>query len=109
MRKENEKYCFSCGTSIDSRAVNCPKCGVAQPDISVNTTLNTHWLAVLLLALLLGIFGAHRFYLRRTGSAILMLITIGGLGIWYLVDLIMIITGNFRDHYGRPIKLSMEK
>lgn len=106
MRNEYEKYCFSCGTTIDSRAAVCPKCGVSQPDINRNTSVNTRWLAVFLLALVVGVFGAHRFYTGRIGSGILMLITIGGLGIWYLIDLIMIVTGNFNDAYGRPIRIS---
>lgn len=104
MRTEQEKYCFNCGTSIDSRAAVCPKCGVPQPDAAQNKPFNTQWLAVLLLCWILGVFGVHRFYLGRVGSGILMLITIGGLGIWYLVDLIMVITGNFRDANGQPIK-----
>jgi hypothetical protein len=57
----------------------------------------------LALALLIGPFGAHRFYADRTGSAILMLVTLGGLGIWWLFDLIVIAAGGFRDSDGRLI------
>ena len=57
-------------------------------------------LVALLLCLLLGVFGAHRFYVGKMGTAILMLVTLGGLGIWYLVDLILVLAGSFRDSEG---------
>ena len=108
MRTDLEKYCFSCGTAIDSRAAVCPKCGVPQPDVPRNKTLNNKWLAALLLCWILGVFGAHRFYLGKTGTGILMLITLGGLGIWYLIDLILIITGNMRDNNGELVRSMIE-
>lgn len=108
MRTDQEKYCFSCGAAIDSRAEICPKCGVPQPDVPRNKSVNTKWLATLLLCWILGVFGVHRFYLGRVGTGILMLITIGGLGIWYLIDLILVITGNFRDENGQQIKPTIQ-
>ena len=60
-------------------------------------------LAAALLCFFLGCLGAHRFYLRKTGTAILMLITLGGLGIWALVDLIFICVGSFRDKEGKRV------
>jgi hypothetical protein len=57
----------------------------------------------LILSAVLGVFGAHRFYAGKTGTALLMLITLGGLGIWWLVDLILIAAGGFRDSDGRLI------
>ena len=60
-------------------------------------------LAAALLCFFLGVFGAHRFYLRKTGTAILMIVTLGGLGIWTLVDLIFIVVGSFRDKEGRRV------
>ncbi|MEA2722942.1 MAG: hypothetical protein QOH59_713 [Gemmatimonadales bacterium] len=53
------------------------------------------------LAALLGPFGAHRFYVGKTGTAVLMLCSVGGLGLWYLYDLIMVAGGSFRDSDGR--------
>ena len=58
----------------------------------------------LLLCLLLGGLGIHRFYVGKIGTGILMIITFGGLGIWVLIDLIMIAVGSFKDKQGLPIK-----
>jgi hypothetical protein len=53
-----------------------------------------------MLAIFLGVFGAHRFYVGKTQTAILQAITLGGLGLWYVYDNIMIAAGSFRDGEG---------
>ena len=58
----------------------------------------------LILCLLLGGFGAHRFYVGKPLTAILMILTLGGVGIWALMDLIIIATGGFKDSKGLKIK-----
>ena len=62
------------------------------------------FIATLLLAWFLGQFGFHRFYVGKTASAVLMLLTVGGLGIWWLIDLIAIARGNFEDAEGVPVR-----
>lgn len=62
------------------------------------------WLVTLLLSLFLGTLGVHRFYVGKIGTGILQLITLGGCGVWTLIDLIMIVTGNFTDKDGYVIK-----
>ncbi len=62
-----------------------------------------NWLATLLLCLFVGGMGIHRFYVGKIGTGILQLITLGGCGIWTIIDLIMIITGNFTDKDGNKI------
>lgn len=57
-------------------------------------------LVTLLLAFFLGVFGVHRFYVGRIGSGILQALTLGGLGIWWLYDNILILAGSFRDRDG---------
>jgi hypothetical protein len=57
----------------------------------------------LLLALLLGPFGGHRFYVGRVRSGVVMALTLGGAGIWYLYDLIVVAAGGFHDAEGRLV------
>jgi TM2 domain-containing membrane protein YozV len=61
-------------------------------------------LVVTLLAWFLGVFGAHRFYLDKIGTALLMLFTVGGLGIWATIDFIMAVAGVMKDKDGKLIK-----
>lgn len=110
MKSENEKYCVNCGEVIDAKAEICPKCGVRQP-MAYNDTDNfqskpvkhtdDRWLITLLLCVFLGELGVHRFYVGKIGTGILMLITLGGCGIWWLIDLIFIVTNQFTDDEGR--------
>jgi len=58
---------------------------------------------VLVACSFLGTFGAHRFYAGKIGTAILQILTLGGLGIWTLIDFIMIIVGAFTDKQGNKI------
>lgn len=62
------------------------------------------WLVTLLLSIFLGGIGADRFYVGKIGTGILKLITLGGCGIWSLIDLVMIITGKFTDKDGNVIQ-----
>ena len=61
-------------------------------------------LVVTLLSFFLGELGVHRFYLGKFGTGIAMPLTVGGLGIWALIDFIMAVCGAMKDKDGLPIK-----
>ena len=100
----NQQFCRSCRKVISSLAPTCPHCGattglrVAPEGASPKTRL-----VALLLCFLFGMIGVHRFYVGKIGTGILQILTLGGFGIWVLVDLIMIIVGSFTDKQGRPL------
>jgi hypothetical protein len=57
----------------------------------------------LILASVLGVFGGHRFYVGKNVSGVLMACTLGGMGIWWLYDVIVLAAGSFRDGDDRRI------
>ncbi len=57
----------------------------------------------LAMVLPLGVFGAHRFYNGKIGTGVMQLMTFGGLGMWWLYDVIMIASGSFRDKEGKRV------
>ncbi|HOM76235.1 MAG TPA: TM2 domain-containing protein [Anaerohalosphaeraceae bacterium] len=63
-------------------------------------------IACLLFLLLLGPLGIHRFYVGKAGTGVLFLLTCGGLGLWWLIDLILLVAGSFTDADGNTVKLS---
>lgn len=63
-----------------------------------------NFVTAILLCFFLGVLGVHRFYAGKTGTGLLQLFTLGGLGVWLLYDFIMIVTGKFTDKQGLPIK-----
>ena len=61
------------------------------------------WMVTLILAILVGGLGIDRFYTGSILLGVLKLFTLGGLGLWWLIDLIMLVTGNYKDGDGNPI------
>ena len=70
---------------------------------TVTTTTQKSWVVALVLCIFLGGLGVHRFYVGKVGTGILMILTFGGLGIWVLIDLILILVGSFRDKQGQAL------
>ena len=62
------------------------------------------WLTTVLISLFVGVLGIDRFYLGYTGLGILKLVTLGGCGIWALIDLIMIVMNKVPDAQGRTLR-----
>ena len=63
-------------------------------------TSDKDWTVLLILSIVRGSLGVDHFYSGKIGTGILKLITFGGCGIWWLIDVIMIATGSFKDGNG---------
>jgi TM2 domain-containing membrane protein YozV len=68
-----------------------------------------NWVSAVVLSLFLGFLGIDRFYLGYTWSAFFKLLTFGGLGIWWVIDLTLLLTGSMPDAYGGKIKSLLRK
>ena len=101
--KSEKQFCDSCGVKTKENQAMCVKCGVSLTSISKGSG-NSEWLTTLLLSGFLGTLGVHRFYTGHTGIGVVQLLTLGGCGIWALIDFIMIIMGNFKDSEGNIIQ-----
>lgn len=49
------------------------------------------------------LFGLHRLYTGHVGVGLAQLFTLGGCGIWQLIDLISLVTKKFTDKNGQPL------
>ena len=112
-------FCRQCGGEMDAGAAFCPACGTAIGQAARPIIVNvmdkgsggdytaypyrSRW-AAFFLCLLFGTFGAHRFYVGKTGTGILWLMTFGLFSFGYTIDLILILFGAFRDKAGWPLR-----
>ena len=124
---EGDRKCPSCGSAVfvfddesaqreqarDERACSRPAPVIAPPKPQVvyaepqviyvpTRSTKNRWVA-LLLCFLLGYVGAHRFYVGKTASGVVWLLTCGFFGIGAIVDFLMILFGNFHDKSGLPL------
>ncbi|HXP49923.1 MAG TPA: TM2 domain-containing protein [Bacteroidia bacterium] len=99
-----DKFCPNCKASTTPNANICMKCGVGLGKASAPVNGESKdWLTALLLVIFLGNLGVHRFYTGHTGIGLAQLFTLGGCGIWTIIDIIQIATGNFKDAKGNAL------
>ena len=92
-------FCAACGADMARDAPSCRRCGA--PNLAKQAGVSQkRMVPAALLCFFLGTLGAHRFYVGKIFTGLLMIVTLGGLGIWAVVDLVRIIVGSFRDKHG---------
>jgi TM2 domain-containing membrane protein YozV len=94
------QYCSGCGSEMHETAESCPKCGAVNAKNSKSKHSKT---TLALICFFIGALGIHRFMVGKPGTGILMILTLGGVGIWTLIDFIMILMGKFKDRDGNLI------
>lgn len=110
----NEKNCPRCGQIMENGAQYCSKCGFYMNQQTFQqppyvppydpSKSDKDFLTTLLLCIFLGYLGIHRFYTNNTAIGVLQLLTLGGCGVWTLIDIILLVTGSYKDGAGKYVK-----
>ena len=99
--KTKTVFCVACGAEMNRSDKFCHVCGWDRRVPPNPSPYNR--LAALLLCLLLGFLGLHRFYVGKVGTGLLWLFTLGFLSVGVIFDLVLIATGEFRDAEQRRV------
>ncbi len=94
------KRCPYCGSEIPETAQKCSHCGEWLNKTSKSKSFKT----TILLSYFLGLLGVHRFYTGYIGIGFLQLFTLGGLGLWSLIDLVSISLNKYKDKSGQELQ-----
>lgn len=101
------KFCKSCGKPIENDFKACPYCG-AKTDNKIIS--GKDWLVCLILLVFAGMLGIHKFYVgRNSGGVVMLVLSISVIGIiasfvLWIIDLIQLVSGNFKDAEGKYLK-----
>ncbi|MCJ8321933.1 MAG: TM2 domain-containing protein [Colwellia sp.] len=101
-------FCRYCGQQISDIDLVCDHCDSKQNFTVVSngsSRKNSEGVIAFVVCFFFGVFGIHRFIYGKIGTGFLMLITLGGFGIWWLIDLIRIAVGHFTDSKGNHLSL----
>ncbi|MGB0175017.1 MAG: TM2 domain-containing protein [Acholeplasmataceae bacterium] len=103
-----KKYCPNCGFQVQETDKTCSYCGktlVVEATFNSSKSIDSEKKVIILLLLFIFLPGAHYVYVRKFELAILYVVSLGGLGIWWFIDLVKIITNQFTDQHGNVIEL----
>lgn len=95
-------YCQACGAQMSVQARACPSCGHPVPGQGIAG--GSSWWVTFLLLFFCGGLGLHRFYTGHVLLGVIYLLTCGLFGIGTLVDLLLVVSGQFKTSGGEPLR-----